>query len=73
MYIKRTIEKSIKEINKFFPVILVTGARQVGKTTVLQNCEKKKRTYVYFKYIKKKTEFLLLLQMFYECYGDISQ
>lgn len=46
MYIKRTIEKSIKEINKFFPVILVTGARQVGKTTVLQNCEKKKRTYV---------------------------
>lgn len=46
MYIKRTIEKSIERANKFFPVVLVTGPRQVGKTTVLQNCEKQPRTYV---------------------------
>lgn len=46
MYIKRTIEKSIINLSKFFPVILVTGPRQVGKTTVLQNCEKKTRNYV---------------------------
>ena len=46
MYIKRTIEKSIERANKFFPVVLVTGPRQVGKTTVLQNCETQPRTYV---------------------------
>lgn len=31
MYIQRTIEKSIERANKFFPVVLVTGPRQVGK------------------------------------------
>lgn len=46
MYIQRTIEKSIERANKFFPVVLVTGPRQVGKTTVLQNCETQPRTYV---------------------------
>lgn len=46
MYIKRTIEKSIERANKFFPVVMVTGPRQVGKTTVLQNCENQSRTYV---------------------------
>ena len=46
MYIKRTLEKSISSMSKFFPVVLVTGPRQVGKTTVLQNCEKKSRMYV---------------------------
>lgn len=34
-YIKRTIEGTIKEISKDFPVIMVTGPRQVGKTTLL--------------------------------------
>lgn len=46
MYIKRTLETSIKSISKFFPVVLVTGPRQVGKTTVLQNCAKSARAYV---------------------------
>lgn len=46
MYIKRTLEQSIKSMSQFFPVVLVTGPRQVGKTTVLQNCEKKSRAYV---------------------------
>lgn len=46
MYIKRTLEQSIIDMSKFFPVVMVTGPRQVGKTTVLQNCEKSPRTYV---------------------------
>lgn len=37
MYIKRNIEGAIKKLSKFYPAILVTGARQVGKSTVLQN------------------------------------
>lgn len=36
MYIPRAIEPTIKRMLKEFKVILVTGARQVGKTTVLQ-------------------------------------
>jgi predicted AAA+ superfamily ATPase len=39
MYIKRTIESTIKKASDFFPVVMVSGPRQVGKTTVLQACE----------------------------------
>lgn len=46
MYLKRTLEKSIKKATASFPVVLVTGARQVGKTTILKACEKEERTYV---------------------------
>lgn len=35
-YINRTIEKKIDEIKEIFPVILVTGARQSGKSTLLE-------------------------------------
>jgi len=46
MYIERTLEKAIRRASRFFPVVLVTGPRQVGKTTVLENCESKKRNFV---------------------------
>ncbi|MBO4311381.1 MAG: AAA family ATPase, partial [Desulfovibrionaceae bacterium] len=46
MYLHRTIEESIQKINGFFPVLLLTGPRQVGKTTVLQACAGKERTVV---------------------------
>ena len=46
MYIKRTLEKAIKHASSFFPVVFITGPRQVGKTTVFENCESKKRNYV---------------------------
>lgn len=36
MYIKRAMESRIKEMACYFPVILVCGPRQVGKTTLLQ-------------------------------------
>jgi len=35
-YINRNLEKKIDEMNKLFPVILVTGARQSGKSTLLE-------------------------------------
>ncbi|MCL1910848.1 MAG: ATP-binding protein [Leptospirales bacterium] len=46
MYIKRTLEKAIKQASNFFPVVFITGPRQVGKATVFENCESKKRNYV---------------------------
>lgn len=46
MYIKRAIEDSIIKISKSFPVLLVTGPRQVGKTTLLQQLAEPNRAYV---------------------------
>lgn len=36
-YINRSVEEIIKKQEKMFKTILVTGARQVGKTTMLKN------------------------------------
>ena len=36
MYIERTIEKTVKKVSDTFPVLLLTGPRQVGKTTLLE-------------------------------------
>jgi len=46
MYVERTLETYIKKAAAQFPVLLVTGARQVGKTTILQHLSKDKRTYI---------------------------
>ena len=43
---KRTLTKTVKEISDSFPVLLITGPRQVGKTTLLEMCAKKNRQYV---------------------------
>jgi len=37
MYIRRWIEDKIKDLLKIFPVIVISGPRQVGKTTLLKN------------------------------------
>ncbi len=36
MYIKRNIEERVRYLSKHFPIVLVCGARQVGKTTLLK-------------------------------------
>jgi len=46
MYIKRAIEDSIHRISKTFPVLLLTGPRQVGKTTLLKQLAEESRKYV---------------------------
>ena len=35
MYIKRKIEDTVLNISRTFPVLLLTGPRQSGKTTML--------------------------------------
>lgn len=42
----RESEQIINEINKTFPVLLVTGPRQVGKTTLLLNLKPKNMEYI---------------------------
>lgn len=46
MYIQRTLEAYLKQIDTQFPVLMITGPRQVGKTTILQHLSKSKRTYI---------------------------
>lgn len=41
MYIHRHIEKTIKKIEKIFSTVLITGPRQVGKTTILKKLKNK--------------------------------
>lgn len=44
--IQRTLEKAILGASTSFKVILLTGPRQVGKTTLLQDAQKQSRSYV---------------------------
>ena len=46
MYIKRTIEKEIINASKYYPVIMVCGQRQVGKSTMLNHIKEENRKYV---------------------------
>lgn len=45
MYINRQLETKFLKMSKFFKAVLVTGARQVGKTTMLKHLSDE-RTYV---------------------------
>ncbi|MBQ7917047.1 MAG: ATP-binding protein [Firmicutes bacterium] len=46
-YIKRSLEDVVSQVTKEYPVVLVTGSRQVGKTTMLQKLmEGTNRSYV---------------------------
>ena len=46
MYIKREMEKTIKKMVNEFPVIVISGARQVGKSTMLQMIKEDNMNYV---------------------------
>ncbi|MCC6220950.1 MAG: AAA family ATPase [Deltaproteobacteria bacterium] len=44
--INRTLAGVVKEASKSFKVVLLTGPRQVGKTTLLQDIQGHERSYV---------------------------
>lgn len=48
MLFPRHLSKAIRRISGQFPVILLTGARQVGKTSLLQSICEKDRMYITF-------------------------
>lgn len=65
MYIKRAAEGPILAVSNMFPVLLVTGPRQVGKTTLLQRLADGGRKYVTLddpdaRYLAKKDPALFL-------------
>jgi len=46
MFYKRSIEPVLRSISDTFPVLVLTGPRQVGKTTLLKYIAEKERKYV---------------------------
>lgn len=46
MYIQRNLKNAFLEANDFYPALLVTGSRQVGKTTFLRNIAEPERRFV---------------------------
>lgn len=46
MYINRDLEKVVLRTSEVFPVVLITGPRQVGKTTMLEKLAEDERKYV---------------------------
>lgn len=46
MYIKRMLEATVKSLSEKFPVIVVSGARQVGKSTMLRMIKSDDMKYV---------------------------
>ena len=46
MYRPRTLAQTIQRVSAAFPIVLVTGPRQVGKTTLLEHCGAATRSYV---------------------------
>lgn len=47
-YVERTIEAAVRNVSDTFPVLLLTGPRQVGKTTLLMKMAEKERRVVSF-------------------------
>ncbi|MCD7749962.1 MAG: ATP-binding protein [Oscillospiraceae bacterium] len=55
-YIARDLERKFLHMSSFFKAVLVTGARQVGKTTMLRHlAERDRRTYVTMDNIMART------------------
>lgn len=46
MYIKRHLENEILKASKYYPVVMVCGQRQVGKSTMLNHIREDNRRYV---------------------------
>ena len=43
---QRTLQQTIRAVSESFPVLMLTGPRQVGKTTLLEMCSEGQRAYV---------------------------
>jgi len=50
MDFERTIGTTIKRVSRSFPIVLLTGMRQIGKTYLLEKIKESFRTYVSLDY-----------------------
>ena len=52
--LKRTIQNTILNVSNTFPILLLTGARQVGKSTLLESLKENNRIYVSLDNLEEK-------------------
>lgn len=69
MYLKRFLEDEIIKASKNYPVVLVTGQRQIGKSTMLYNIKEENRKYVTFDDIDARNLARKDPKLFLENYG----
>lgn len=69
MYIKRNIEEAIIQASKEYPVVMVCGQRQVGKSTMLNHIKENNRRYVSFDDRQAKRLAETDPTLFFETYG----
>jgi predicted AAA+ superfamily ATPase len=53
--LERTLKNVIEAVSRSFPVLLLTGPRQVGKTTLLASCKSENMTYVTLDDLEERT------------------
>ena len=69
MYISRHLESAIREASRDYPVVMVSGARQVGKSTMLHHLMEKGRRYVTMDDANARRLALQDPVLFFETYG----
>lgn len=69
MYINRQIEKEILKASQFYPVVMVCGQRQVGKSTMLNHIKEADRQYVTLDDINARRLAENDPALFFETYG----
>lgn len=69
MYISRGLEKKVLEMSKQYPVVLVCGARQVGKSTMLNHIKESDRKYVTLDDFSARTLAKQDPELFLDTYG----
>lgn len=69
MYIKRHLESEVLKASKYYPVVMVCGQRQVGKSTMLNHIKEVDRRYVTLDDIKARRLAETDVGLFFETYG----
>ncbi len=69
MYISRHLESAIRGASRDYPVVMVSGARQVGKSTMLHHLMEKGRRYVTMDDANARRLALQDPVLFFETYG----
>lgn len=70
MYIRRHLEEQILKANRNYPVIMLCGQRQVGKSTMLYHIKEPKRRYVTLDDLRTLQLAQNDPRLFFEQYGD---
>lgn len=69
MYIKRHLEAEILKASQYYPVVMVCGQRQVGKSTMLYHIKENGRKYVTLDDINARRLAEKDPELFFETYG----